>query len=132
MPEYWLASKMAPTPPVLDWLKWTGQNLDCHIAESGMIDAIIGINKLDDLQTVYSPIVIHNALASGSDAIIGNSSDVHTEPVFVYTVASNIGLIMTVATYDNIPSDLLPEEHLSSKIVPEMSWASAKVKLGVV
>jgi hypothetical protein len=39
---------------------------------------------------------------------------------------------MTVATYDNIPSDLHPEEHLSSRIVAKTSWASAKVKLGVV
>jgi hypothetical protein len=75
---------------------------------------------------------MHNAFSSGNAAIIGNNSDVHTEPAFVYTDASNIGSIMSVATYDDIPLDLRPEEHLSSRIVAEMSWASAKVKLGVV
>jgi len=52
MPKHWLASKMAPTPPVLDWLKWSGQDLECHIAESGTIGAIIGINKMGDIQTI--------------------------------------------------------------------------------
>ncbi len=80
MPKYWLASKPAPDPPILDWLKWSGQDLERHIAGSGMIDAIIGINKMDDLQTIYSPIIISNAFTSGSSAIIGNSSNKHTEP----------------------------------------------------
>ncbi len=87
---------------------------------------------MGDLQRIYSPIVIHNAFSSGNAAIIGNSSDVHTEPAFIYTDASDISLIMTVAAYDNIPLDLHPEEHLSLRIVTETSWASAKVKLGVV
>jgi hypothetical protein len=39
---------------------------------------------------IYSPIDIHNAFSSGNAAIIGNSSDVHTEPAFVYTSASDI------------------------------------------
>jgi hypothetical protein len=42
-------SKPAPNPPVLDWLKWLGQNLKRHIARSGTIGAIIGINKMGDL-----------------------------------------------------------------------------------
>jgi hypothetical protein len=44
MPKYWLTSKPAPDPPVLDWLKWTGQDLESHIAESGTVAAIIGKN----------------------------------------------------------------------------------------
>ena len=132
MPKHWLASKTAPTPPVLDWLKWSGQDLECHIAESGTIGAIIGINKMGDIQTIYSPIVIPNAFASGNSAIIGNSSDLHTKPAFVYTDAGDIGSILTVATYTDIPLDLRPEEHLSSRIVTETAWASAKVLLGMV
>ncbi len=123
---------MAPTPPVLEWLKWSGQDLERHIAKSGMIGAIIGINNMGDLQMVYSPIIIPNAFSSGNSAIIGNSSNVHTEPVFVYIDASYIGLIMAVVTYNNIPSDLHPEEHFSSRIVASIAWASAKVKFGVV
>ncbi len=132
MLKYWLTSKMAPTPLVLNWLKWTGHDLERHIAKSGTIGAIIGINKMDDLQKIYSPIVIPNAFSSGNDAIIGNSSDLHTEQAFVYRDASDIGLIMTVSTYNDIPLDLHPEEHLSLRIVAEMSWVRAKVKLGVV
>jgi len=52
MPKHWLASKTAPTPPVLDWLKWSGQDLERHIVESGAIGAIIGINKMGDIQTI--------------------------------------------------------------------------------
>jgi hypothetical protein len=78
MPKHWLASKTAPNPPVLDWLKWSGQDLERHIAESGTIGTIIGINKMGDIQTIYNTIVIPNAFASGNSAIIGNSSDVHT------------------------------------------------------
>jgi hypothetical protein len=93
-------------------LKWTGQDLECHFAKSGTIGAIIGINKLGDLQTIYRPIVIPNAFSSGNAAIIGNSSDMHTEPAFVYTDTSDIGSIMTAATYNNILSDLHPDELL--------------------
>ncbi len=132
MPKHWLASKTAPTPPVLDCLKLTGQDLKHHTAESGTIGAIIGINKMGDRQMVYSPIMIPNASSSGNSAIFGNSRDVHTEPAFVYTDASDIDLIMAMATYDNIPLDLHAEEHLSLRIVAETAWASAKVKLGVV
>ncbi len=132
MPEQWLTSKTAPTPPVLDWLKWTGQDIERHIAESGRIGAIIGINKMGDLQTVNNHIIIPNAFSSGNSAIIGNNSNVHREPAFIYTDASDIGFIMAVATYKDIPSDLHTEEHLSSRIVAETAWASTKVKLGVV
>jgi hypothetical protein len=132
MPKYWLASKPAPNPPVLDWLKWLGQDLEHHIARSGTISAIIGINKMGDLQTIYSPIIFPNAFTSGSSAIIGNTSDKHTEPSFVYSDVSDMGLIMVVLTYDDIPLELCPEEHLSSRTVADTSWASAKVKLGMV
>ena len=125
MPKHWLASKTAPTPPVLDWMKWSGQDLERHIAKLATIGAITGINKMGDIQTIYSPILIPNVFASGNAAIIGNISGVHTEPAFIYTDASNIGSILTVATYNT-------EEHLSSRIVTETAWASAKVELGVV
>ncbi len=90
MPKYWLASKPAPNPPVLDWLKWLGQDLEHHIAGSGTIGAIIGINKMGEFQTIYSPIIIPNAFVSGSSAIIGNTSNTHTEPSFVYSDATDM------------------------------------------
>ena len=42
MPKNWLASKPAPDPPVLDWLKWTAHDLERHTI-SGMVAAIIGV-----------------------------------------------------------------------------------------
>ncbi len=121
MPKYWLASKCAPDHPVLNWLKWSGQDLERHIARSGTIGAIIGINKMGALQTIYSPIIIPNAFASGSSAIIGNTSNKHTEPSFIYSDASDIGSIMVVVTYDDIPLELRPEEHLSLRTVADTS-----------
>jgi hypothetical protein len=121
MPKYWLASKPAPNPPVSDWLKWLGQDLERHIAGSGTIGAIIGINKMGDLQTIYSPIIISIAFVSGSSAIISNTSNKHTEPSFEYSDASDMGSIMVVLIYDVIPLELHPEEHLSSRTVADTS-----------
>jgi hypothetical protein len=133
MPKYWLTSKPGLDPPVLDWLKWRGQDLERHITKSGTVAAIIGINKMGDLQTIFSPIIIPNASNNGKySAIIGNRSNKHTEPSFVYTEASDIGSIMVVMTYDNIPSKLCPGEPLSSRFIADTSWAGAKVKLGMV
>jgi hypothetical protein len=110
-----------------------GQDLECHITESGTVAAIIGINKMGDLQTIYSPSIIPNAFNNGEySAIIGNSSNKHTEPAFVYTNASDICSIMVVMTYDNIPSELRPGEPLSSRFIADTSWAAAKVKIGMV
>jgi hypothetical protein len=133
MPKYWLTSKPAPNPPVLDWLKWTGQDLKRHIAKSGTVAAIIGINKMGDLQTIFSPIIIPNAFNNSKySAIIGNSSNKHTEPLFFYMDTSDIGSIMVVMTYGDIPSELRPGEPLSSRFIADTSWAGGKVKLGMV
>ncbi len=70
MPKNWLTSKLAPSPPVLDWLKWTGQDLKRHITESGTVAAIIGINKMGDLQTIYNPIIIPNTFNNGEYSAI--------------------------------------------------------------
>ena len=39
---------------------------------------------------------------------------------------------MVILTYDDIALELRPEEHLSSRTVADTSWASNKVKLGMV
>jgi hypothetical protein len=133
MPKNWLTSKPAPDPPVLDWFKWTGQDLKRHIAESGTVAAIIGINKMGDLQTIFSPIIIPNAFNNCKyAAIIGNTSNKHNKPSFIYTDASDIGSIMVAMTYNNIPSELCPGEPLSSRFIADTSWAGAKEKLGMV
>ena len=132
MPKNWLDSKPAPDPPVLDWLKWTSHDLERHTT-SGTVAAIIGLNKMGDLQTIFSPIVIQNAFNNGEhSAIIGNSSNKSNEPAFIYTDASDIGSIMVVMTYDDIPSELRPGEPLSSRFIADTCWAAAKVKLGMV
>jgi hypothetical protein len=133
MPKNWLTSKPAPDPPVLDWLKWMGQDLKRHIAKSGTVAAIIGINKMGDLQTIFSLIIIPNAFNNCEYAAInGNTSNKHNEPSFVYTGTSDIGYIMVVMTYDNIPSKLRPGEPLSSRFIADTSWAGTKVKLSMV
>ena len=132
MPKNWLASKPAPDPPVLDWLKWTAHDLERHTI-SGTVAAIIGLNKMGDLQTIFSPIVIQNAFNNGEhSAIISNSSNKSNEPAFIYMDASDIGSIMVVMTYDDIPSELCPGEPLSPSFIADTCWAAAKVKLGMV
>ncbi len=43
-----------------------------------------------------------------------------------------MGSIMVALTYDDIPLELRPEEHLSLRTVADNSWASAKVELEMV
>ncbi len=88
----------------------------------------MGINKIGDLKMIYSPIIVQNSLASGSSSIIGNGSEKHTKPSLVCSDASEIGLVIAVVNYDNIPSGLAPEESLSARILADTCWASAKVK----
>ena len=132
MSKNWLTSKPAPEPPVSDWLKWSGQDLERYIAESDKIAAIIGINKMGDIETMYSPILIPNAFATGHSAIIGNQNNKRNKPSFIYSDASDIGSAMVVLTYEDIHSELRPDEHLSPRTIADTSWASAKVKLGMV
>ena len=131
MPKHWLTSKPAPNPPISDWLKWLCQDLEHYISED-KVAAIIGVNKMGDIKTIYSPIIMHNAFASESLAIIGNHSNKHAKPSFIYTDVSDIGSAMVACTYDDIHLELRPEEHLSPRTIADTCWANAKVKLGMV
>ncbi len=118
MSKHLFSSKPAPDPPILDWLKWSGQDLEHYIAED-KVAAIIRVNKMGGIKTIYSPIIIHNAFASGSLAIIGNHRDKHTNPSFIYTDVSDIDSAMVVCTYDNIHLELRPKEHLSPRTISD-------------
>ena len=72
------------------------------------------------------------AFASESLAIIGNHSNKHAKPSFIYTDVSDIGSAMVACTYDDIHLELRPEEHLSPRTIADTCWANAKVKLGMV
>ena len=61
MTNYWLTSKPAPDPPILDWLRWLGKELEQHIADSSAIAAVMGINKMGDVQVLYQ-MLLHWAL----------------------------------------------------------------------
>ena len=84
MSTNWLTSKPAPEPPISDWLKWSGQDFEHYIGQTDKIAAIIGINKMGDIETMYGPILIPNAFASGNSAIIGNQNDKRSKPSFIY------------------------------------------------
>ena len=104
-----LTSKPAPEPPILDWRKWSGQDLEHYIVKE-KVAAIIGVNKMGDIEMIYSPIIVHNAFTSGSSAIIGNHSDKNTKPSFIYTNLSDIGSTMTkvICTYNDIHLEFCP------------------------
>jgi hypothetical protein len=133
MPKYWLASKPAPDPPVLNWLKWSGHDLERHFAKSDTIGAIIGLASTKWATFKQStapssfPMLLHldllPSLATPAISTLNHHSSIQMQV---------IGLIMVVVTYDDIPLKLRPEEHLSLRTVADTSWASAKVKLGMV
>ncbi len=78
-------------------------------------------------------VTFRNAFNNGEhSAIIGNSSNKNNEPAFIYTDASDIGSIMVIMTYDDIPSELRPGEPLLPRFIADTCWAAAKVKLGMV
>jgi hypothetical protein len=87
---------------------------------------------MGDIERIYSPIIVHNAFASGSSAFIGNHNDKSTKPSFIYANLSEIGSTMVVCRYNDIHPELRPEEPLSPRTIADTSWASAKVKLGMV
>ena len=109
MSTYRLTSKPAPEPPILDWLKLSGRDLERYIVKE-KVASIIGVNKMGDIETIYSPIIVHNAFASGSSAIIGNHSNKNTKPSFIYTNLSDIGSTMTkvICTYNDIHLEFCP------------------------
>jgi hypothetical protein len=64
-------------------------------------------------------------------AIIGNSTDLHSKPSFVFTDTSDLGSVVVIENFSNIPNKVRLQEHLSSKFLKSTSWDKAKVPLGL-
>jgi hypothetical protein len=95
------------------------------------IAGVMGINKAGDLQSVFMPKIIPGAFSENGTAIIGNSTDLHSGHFFIFTDSSDLGLIAVIENFPDIPDEIRPEEHLSSKFLKDTSWAKAKVPLGL-
>ncbi len=67
--------------------------LEAQLSENpNKIAALMGINRAGDVQYLYMPIIIPRAFGTtdenASAAIIGNMSDAHSKPSFIYTDSS--------------------------------------------
>jgi hypothetical protein len=104
------------------------ENITKH---SSKIAGVMGINKAGDLQFIFMPKIIPGAFSENGTAIIDNSTNSHSAPSFVFTDSSDLGLIAVIENFPDIPDEIRPEEHLSSKFLKDTSWAKAKGPLGL-
>jgi hypothetical protein len=77
------------------------------------------------------PKIVPRAFSDDGAAIIGNSTDLHSKPCFIFTNTSDLGLVAVIKNLSDIPNKIRPEEHLSSKFMKTTSWEKAKVPLGL-
>ncbi len=92
---------------------------------------VMGINKAGDLQYVFMPVIVPKALGNNAVVVLGNSTDINSEPALVYLDMSDLGLTSVIETFTKIPNDIRPEEHLPSKFIRGTIWETVKVPLGL-
>jgi hypothetical protein len=106
--------------------------LEVNIAKERInIAGIMGINKAGDLQSLFMPRIVPQSFSDDGVAIIGNSTDLHSKPSFVFTDTSNLSFVFVIEDFSNIPNKVHPQEHLFSKFLKSTSWDKAKVPLGL-
>ncbi len=97
MPKSCLASQPPPDIPVKDWLTWLVSKLESSIVDaSNKIAGVMGINKAGDLQYVFMPVIVPKALGNNATVVLGNSTDINSEPALVYLNMSNLGLTSVI------------------------------------
>ena len=136
MPKSYLKSAPPPNQPVEDWLNWTRTQFKVQLSEnSSKIAAVMGINRAGDVQYLYMPIIIPKAFGTtnenASAAIIGNLSNAHSEPSFIYTDSSDLGSAFVIETLSSIPEEIRPEEALWDNFLTDTSWAKATMPIGM-
>jgi hypothetical protein len=132
MPKSYLKEKTPPKQPSAGWLAWPISEFEANIAKEGSsIAGIMGINKAGDLQSFFMPKIVPRAFSDDDAAIIGNSTDLHSKPCFIFTDTSDLGLVAVIENLSDIPNEICPKEHLSSKFLKSTSWDKAKVPLGL-
>jgi hypothetical protein len=81
------------------------------------------------------PIIIPKAFGTtdknASVAIIGNMSDAHSEPSFIYPDSSEFGSAFIIETFSSIPEEIHPEVALPDKFLANTSWSKAMVPIGM-
>ncbi len=123
MPKSYLKEKTPPEQPPTGWLAWPMSKFKANIAKEGSsIAGIMGINKAGDLQSLFMPKIVPRVFSNNGAAIIGNSMDSHSKPSFVFNNTSDLGLVAVIENFSDIPNEIRPEEHLSSKFLKSKSW----------
>ena len=109
MPKSYRKLQSPPDQPIKDWLTWTQALFKKLISDESTkkIAGIMGINKAGDIQSLYMPIIVPKAFADSADtpAIIVNVFDMHSEPSFIFTNASDIGSVSGIETIGEVLSN---------------------------
>jgi hypothetical protein len=79
-------------------------------------------------------IIVPKAFSGKADAsaIIGNVLGTHSEPLFIFTNASDIGSATVIETFANVPGKICPKESLQPRFLFDTAWAKAMVPVGMV
>ncbi len=136
MPKSYPKSAAPPDQPVKDWLTWTRAKLKAQLSENlNKIAALMGIDRVGDVQYLYMPIIIPRAFGTtdknASAAIIGNMSDAHSKPSFIYMDSSEFGSAFVIETLSSIPEEIFPKVALSNKFLADTSWSKATMPIGM-
>jgi hypothetical protein len=131
MPKSYLDSQPHPNIPVKDWLTWSVSELELRITNaSNKIAGLIGINKARDLQYVFMPIIVPKALGNNATVVLGNPTDVNSEPALVYLNMFDLGTSV-IKSFTKIPEDIHSKENLPLKLFKSTTWETAQVPLGL-
>jgi hypothetical protein len=122
MPKSYLDLQASPDVSVNDWLIRLVLKLESSITdESSKFTGFMGINKAGDLQYIFMPTVVSNALGD-STVLLSNSTDVSSKPSLVFVDASDLGFTSVIKTITNIPEVICPEEYLLLKFIKGSHW----------
>ncbi len=131
MPKSYLDLQAPSDVSVDNWLTWPVLKLESSISdENSKIAGFMGINKAGDLQYIFIPTVVPNALGNAT-VLLHNSTDVRSEPSLIFVDTSDLRFTSVIETFTKIPDNICPEEYLPSKFIKGMSWENAKVPLGL-
>jgi hypothetical protein len=131
MPKSYLDSQAPLDISLNNLLTWPVLKLESSITdESSKIPGFMDINKAGDLQYIFMPTVVPNALGNAT-VLLSNSTDVSSEPSLVFVEASDPGFTSVIKTFTKIHDGICPEEHLPSKFIKGTSWENSKVPLGL-
>ena len=125
-----LYSKSKP-PSKVDkkWIYWSNEDLSRIDHET--ISALVVIGRKGSINIIYKPTPVLNSLGK-LEAIVGNIHDMKSTQSIFKIEGDEVGSCFAVETYENIPTNLLPEHPLSPEAVNGTCYQEVNDDLSLV